>query len=480
MGVPAVDKLLGKYPNPDGISKQCILDGLEICLKCNACKYQPGDGNWQYFNHIRGTSTGPCHACEYVDCFMGELDDLIVNDSPVPLLSSLLPTRLQNDNYDLDFTRYRDDGFNLLLDPSHKELFYLHLNRINPSIKWTTPQWDEMNNFGLRADYLDLLIKLENGFLEVEDNSHSAHNYLLRTSCHPPSVFKGLRLGVGIQLGRNCSSDESFNLKMEERIKQFLCSGWNDDSTRNELLKAKKMDRKKLIFDKKKQKDKNISAWTTKWDPRTPAKGPIIHQYKHILYSDPVCKMIFPEGSIIPSNRRLKNMGEILKPTIPRRFPENGPLEEFGYFTCNKCDLCKHAPDNKKNFTSPWDGRKWKIRQHISCQTENVIYLVICTLHDNCWYIGSTDNMRRRWSKHKTDFKKGLNTCRLAAHSLEMNHPPDDQVKFLTVLPIDAVRKKSKLLEKEVWWQENVGVHKFGLNKRNDLATVSRRRRKLK
>ena len=87
MGIPAVDRLLGKYPNPDGIPKQCIMDGLEICLRCNACRYQPENGTWRYFNHNRGTSTGPCHACEYVDCFMGSLDDHIVNNSPVPLVT---------------------------------------------------------------------------------------------------------------------------------------------------------------------------------------------------------------------------------------------------------------------------------------------------------------------------------------------------------------------------------------------------------
>ena len=267
---------------------------------------------------------------------------------------------------------------------------------------------------------------------------------------------------------------------MEERIKQFACSGWNEDSTRNELLKAKKMDRRKLIFNEKQTKRKNVSAWTTTWDPRTPPKGPIIHEFKSILYSDPVCKKIFPEGSIIPSNRRLRNIGEIIKPTEPKRFMESGPQEENGYFKCDKCDLCKHAPENTKNFKSPWDGRKWKIRKHITCRTTNVIYLVICKLHENCWYIGSTDNLRTRWSKHKCDFKKGLNTCKLAKHGQEMPHPVDAELKFLTVLPIDAIKSKTNLLEKEVWWQENVGVHKFGLNKRNDLATVSRRRRRKK
>ena len=35
---------------------------------------------------------------------------------------------------------------------------------------------------------------------------------------------------------------------MEERIKQFACTGWNEDSTKNEILKAKNMNRRELLF----------------------------------------------------------------------------------------------------------------------------------------------------------------------------------------------------------------------------------------
>ena len=409
---------------------------------------------------------------------MGNMDDHIVEHSPVPLLSTLLPANQRTGNSDLDFTRYRDDGINLLLDPDHKETFYTHLNSINGNIRWTSPDWTALNNFGLKADYLDLEIKLENGFLEVEDNSHSDHNYIPKSSCHPPSVFKGLRLGIGIQLRRNCSSDLSFDVKMEERVNQFACTGWNKDSTRNEILKAKKMDRRELLFGEKIRKKKNISAWATKWDPRIPPKGKIIHEYKNILYSDPICKKIFPEGSIIPSNRRLKNIGEILKPTIPKRFIPHGPEEEKGFFKCTRCDLCKHVPANTQNFKSPWDGRKWEIRKHVTCQSDNVVYLIICTLHENCWYIGSSDNVRRRWTKHKFDWKHSNRTCMLASHGQDVAHPVDPELKYLTVLPIDSVKNKKSLLRAEVWWQENVGVHRFGLNKRKDLATVSRNRKK--
>ena len=235
------------------------------------------------------------------------------------------------------------------------------------------------------------------------------------------------------------------------------------------------MDRKELLFGEKR---KSISAWATKWDPRIPPKGQIIHEFKNILYSDPACKKIFPEGSIIPSNRRLRNIGEILKPTIPKRFPQHGPKEDIGFFKCTRCDLCKHIPENTKSFQSPWDGRKWYIRKHITCLSENVIYLIICTLHENCWYIGSTENIRRRWTKHKYDWKHEQRTCTLAGHGQDVPHPVDPELKYLTILPIDTCKTRKSLLKQEVWWQQNVGVHQFGLNKRNDLATVSRNRQK--
>jgi hypothetical protein len=70
----------------------------------------------------------------------------------------------------------------------------------------------------------------------------------------------------------------------------------------------------------------------------------------------------------------------------------------------------------------------------------------------------------QEWVKH-------LQTC-WPCHASVMAHPADPELKFLTVFPIDAVKKKAQLLEKEVWCQENDGVNKFGHNKLSDLATV--------
>jgi hypothetical protein len=54
----------------------------------------------------------------------------------------------------------------------------------------------------------------------------------------------------------------------------------------------------------------------------------------------------------------------------------------------------------------------------------------------------------------------------------------DPELKYLTTLPIDRCKTMKILLKQEVWCQKNVRVHQLGLYKRNDLATVSRIRRK--
>ena len=105
---------------------------------------------------------------------------------------------------------------------------------------------------------------------------------------------------------------------------------------------------------------------------------------------------------IISADRKRKNLGQIYKPSVPRRNIEFGPKQERGFFPCtNKCDTCAHSKLTK-NIKSPWDGRNSQIRQHITCTTPFVVYLIYCTIH-NVFYTGSTVNLKLRWANHKSD-----------------------------------------------------------------------------
>ena len=83
-------------------------------------------------NH--GTAMGPCHACDYVDVFMGFLDEKTVKDSPVPLLSSLISSTADTSTHSLDWSRFRDDGITFLLDPNHVNSFENHLQNLHPDM----------------------------------------------------------------------------------------------------------------------------------------------------------------------------------------------------------------------------------------------------------------------------------------------------------------------------------------------------------
>ena len=67
---------------------------------------------------------GPSHACDYVDVFMSELDKKLMSKCPVLLLLSLVPSHLQEQYRYLDWSRFRDDGFALLLDSEILHISY--------------------------------------------------------------------------------------------------------------------------------------------------------------------------------------------------------------------------------------------------------------------------------------------------------------------------------------------------------------------
>ena len=75
MGLAAVKKWLQRFPNPDGLPLQFIMDLGQICVEENTCEFFD-----RFFCPNCGTATGPPHACDFADSFMGELDKEIVTE----------------------------------------------------------------------------------------------------------------------------------------------------------------------------------------------------------------------------------------------------------------------------------------------------------------------------------------------------------------------------------------------------------------
>eukprot|EP00745_Piridium_sociabile_P015180 TRINITY_DN22393_c0_g1_i4.p1 TRINITY_DN22393_c0_g1~~TRINITY_DN22393_c0_g1_i4.p1 ORF type:complete len:282 (-),score=17.02 TRINITY_DN22393_c0_g1_i4:268-1113(-) len=280
---------------------------------------------------------GPSHACDYVDIFMGELDQLLVKKTPVPLLTSLDPNGISEDMEDLNWSRFRDDGITILPNRADIDLFTKHIERLHPpNIKWTV-------SHGSTAEYLDVQLQIKDGSISTDIFSKHNHSYLPPTSCHPPSVYKGLISSVGTRLRMICSDDSTLTKRIEEYANHFALSGWSINKARKELERGAGRDRHQLLNGKRKKKHKKI-AWVTTYDPRVPSKCEIIKQNLHLLYSDTRNKDIFPRGIIISAEKRRQNLGEIYKPSVPNLFPVHGPLLKPGFYICSakRCDTCAH------------------------------------------------------------------------------------------------------------------------------------------
>ena len=472
MGIPAVENMLKVYPSDLKISSECIMEGLTIALNNNICSYEDGTGNKIVASPNNGTAMGPPHAPTYVDVFMGCLDKKLVQNSPVPLLSST--KHQKNMIWDVnwvDWSRYRDDGFIILPDQKSLPALQNHLKSLCPDkIKWTMSS-------GKSVEYLDVKVTLtEEGKLMTDVFSKNSHSYLPPDSCHPPSVFKGMLIGMGRRLRMICSEDKTLEERIDEYAKYLVVSGWKLKDAVKGLKEGADIPREKALQKCSKKKGKKL-AWVTTWDPRVPDKSSIIKNNLKLLYKNPDNLKIFPKKSIIAGSRRAKNLGEIYKPSVPKRTREHGPENRKGFFKCErKCDTCLHSIETT-SFKSNWDGRKWNIKSHLNCTTTNVIYMIQCKKHSEFLYVGSTVNIKKRWANHKSDVKlKKVKKCSVAAHVASEKHPDDPNIMFLTIIPIEQVWTIEKLLERELYWQANLGTLSTGGNERKDFASISKNR----
>ena len=255
--------------------------------------------------------------------------------------------------------------------------------------------------------------------------------YLSRKSCHPQHVFKSVVKSAAIRLNMNCSTDNFLWDRKVEYSRYFYASLYKPkevDKIMDEVTGLTKNDggdfvrgparenRENFINRPRRSRSAGAGAkkhvLVTDWDPRNPDISAILKKHKSTLYSDPINRRLFPEGSVIAGFRRRRNLGELVAPTLPRRQPRPPP----GDGGCGPCPSTRDQIHQHLVTTnvviSPWDNRPRKIKKKINCLTPNVVYYLKCidcpagpgvTPH----YVGSSVKFKGRWSSHKSDLIRG-------------------------------------------------------------------------
>ena len=212
--------------------------------------------------------------------------------------------------------------------------------------------------------------------------------YLHRNSCHDPQVFKGIHRGIGHRLRLTNSTNETFKDNCEIYSRALAVSGYDYTHSKAELMKYENVDPVELIKQTAKQtlpKPGCKVYWNAPFDRRLPHPRELISRNYHHIENHPIASKLFPRENLVASSKQLKNLSEMLSPTVQvndagtvqdgHAGDGNGDIADIGaqgaapvryngsyhcdlYKRNGNCDTCSHMVERsmvqsvhfKKNF----------------------------------------------------------------------------------------------------------------------------------
>ena len=124
--------------------------------------------------------------------------------------------------------------------------------------------------------------------------------------------------------------------------------------------------------------------------------------------------------------------------------------------------------------------KTFKIKSRITCDTKNIVYLITDKICKDVFYVGYTeDNMKVRWSNHKSHIKQGKKTYEIASHFCRLGktvHKLDKSTQSIftsqlsshleiviieCVVPVPGKTIKEQLEIREKFWQGTLKAAKL-------------------
>ena len=184
-------------------------------------------------------------------------------------------------------------------------------------------------------------------------------------------------------------------------------------------------------------------------------------KFTNLLHSskDEKLKNIFEDSKVILAMKQPANIKNIL---MPSEYGSRKKLEP-GLFKCHRkcCIICKLYVQEVNSFTCA-NKKTWEIRCHITCNSKNVLYYLVCNMCNRESYTGKTVNLRDRTNNHISCCKNGSGVDKFDNHVFKcgnqnkcLNEPYFKLYTFMTV------KDETSLIPYERW------LHKQGFDTMN-------------
>ena len=189
------------------------------------------------------------------------------------------------------------------------------------------------------------------------------------------------------------------------------------------------------------------------YHPSLPKPSQILNKHLRILHSSDKCKKAIPNVFMVVYRRISNDKDMVVQSTLPPNLPP--PRGSLACGTCRSCDhnndkLCPKQSNPVSHtgqgatFTSSSTGETYIIHKHLICQTENVVYLLTCTLCQS-QYVGETcRTLEDRIVEHCADVRHKRKTP-VARHLRQ----PGDSADNISAMCINKPPKSDTTMRKK-------------------------------
>nr|XP_039251129.1 uncharacterized protein LOC120328667 [Styela clava] len=321
-------------------------------------------------------------------------------------------------------------------------------NSLHPTIKFT---FECSTNW---ITFLDVKVHIINNKLETEifSKETDSHQYLSPSSCHPKHVTKNIPKSLFIRIRRTCSTNEFFD-KHAKILKTYLTKrNYKENLVDDAIQSAKELDRKLLLIPKTETKKETLLPFITSYHPTQPNIRKIFSDYQYILDNNDRLKVIFPKPPRLAYRKCPTLRDKLVRAKLK---PETPVKKNPGFFKCGRksCSTCQYS-EERKIATNKQKTAEIRIRQKVTCNSENVIYLISCK-KCGMQYIGETGrHLKYRITEHIRSIKTQNKDLVVGTHFSQPGH----SLKYFSVIGIeklfhDHIYRKNK---------ESHYIHLFG------------------
>ena len=432
------DFLQNRNSQEDGyinsVSTESILSALDLCLKSNIFQFHE-----KFFKQVGGVGTGMKLSPTYACLGMGSFENIVFNSNQDLLRKIML------------WKRFIDDVI-MLFKGSKSECQTLvnWLNSLMPGVI----KFKHEFSFS-RIVFLDLEIFKEDGCLKTSLHIKPTNKqlYLDYFSNHPTHCKRSIPYCQALRVTERCTDSSDRDGQLSVLKTKFQDRNYPTKLIDTQFEKAKKKERKTLIYQQRRKKDEKDD------------KVRLI--FTHSQANPPINKWVRESRYLLNKNDNAKHIGSRIQ--VAYKQPKNlqqlvggcqkgsKPIPpDAGCYKCTKkCKVVCPVLEERKDFTSFNTGKTYKIRQRVDCTSEWVIYLCSCKKCGGQYVGKSKTPFKLRHSNHKREIKNKIGG--LGHHYGGSGGCGYESISIIIIEEIEEKTFKC-LAERESFWQHQLRV----------------------